>query len=56
MVNTLEEDRQGILKVLDFVSFLEQFDIKLGPKIKVRYLYLFCNLSIPNMLKIASRF
>jgi len=53
MVNLLEEDRQGILKAM---KIFERFGVKLGPKIEVRYLFLFCNLSIHNMLKIASRF
>jgi hypothetical protein len=57
MVNSMEDDTSGIYKYVQMVdSVAEQIGLDLGPKIPVRFLYMFLNLSTENMLKVASRY
>ena len=52
--NLVDDEGNKLLNVIDDLG--DQIGIELGPKKAVRDLYLFLNLSIDNMLKIASRF
>lgn len=55
LVHNMVDDKDNqLLNVIDNLG--DQIGIDLGPKKPVRDLYLFLNLSIDNMLKIASRF
>ena len=55
MVNSMDDDHEN--KLLGAIDTLgDKIGIDLGPKKPVKDLYLFLNLSIENMLKVAARF
>ena len=54
MHSLVDDESNKLLTAIDDIG--DQLGLDIGPKKSVRDLYLFLNLSIENMLKVASKF